>query len=34
VKFHVRKILGKLEVTSRGEAAMLARELRLQSVSA
>ncbi|MFC9255495.1 helix-turn-helix transcriptional regulator [Amycolatopsis thailandensis] len=32
VKFHVRKILGKLEVTSRGEAAVLARELRLASV--
>ncbi|WP_414941427.1 LuxR C-terminal-related transcriptional regulator [Amycolatopsis sp. cmx-11-51] len=34
VKFHVRKILGKLEVTSRGEAAMLARELRLESAGA
>ncbi len=34
VKFHVRKILGKLEVTSRGEAAVLARELRLESVGA
>ncbi|WP_037304747.1 helix-turn-helix transcriptional regulator [Amycolatopsis orientalis] len=34
VKFHVRKILGKLEVTSRGEAAILARELRLESVGA
>ncbi|WP_181777236.1 helix-turn-helix transcriptional regulator [Amycolatopsis pittospori] len=34
VKFHVRKILGKLEVTSRGEAAVLARELRLESVTA
>ncbi|MEV6908204.1 LuxR C-terminal-related transcriptional regulator [Amycolatopsis sp. NPDC051071] len=33
VKFHVRKILGKLEVTSRGEAAVVARELRLESVS-
>ncbi|WP_410661577.1 LuxR C-terminal-related transcriptional regulator [Amycolatopsis sp. lyj-112] len=33
VKFHVRKILGKLEVTSRGEAAVLARELRLESVT-
>ncbi|OXM46818.1 helix-turn-helix transcriptional regulator [Amycolatopsis alba] len=32
VKFHVRKILGKLEVTSRGEAAVLARELRLAPV--
>jgi len=34
VKVHVRKILGKPEVTSRGEAAVLARELRLESVSA
>ncbi|SDU69095.1 regulatory protein, luxR family [Amycolatopsis keratiniphila] len=34
VKFHVRKILGKLEVSSRGEAAVLARELRLESVGA
>ncbi len=34
VKFHVRKILGKLEVTSRGEAAVLARELRMESVGA
>jgi DNA-binding CsgD family transcriptional regulator len=29
VKFHVRNILDKLDVTSRGEAAALARELRL-----
>ncbi len=34
VKFHVRKILGKLEVTSRAEAAVLARELRLEPVTA
>lgn len=34
VKFHVRKILGKLEVTSRAEAAVLARDLRLESVGA
>ncbi|MFG1641086.1 LuxR C-terminal-related transcriptional regulator [Amycolatopsis sp. NPDC049252] len=30
VKFHVRNILDKLDVTSRGEAAALARDLRLE----
>ncbi|SFW91748.1 helix-turn-helix transcriptional regulator [Amycolatopsis australiensis] len=33
VKFHVRNILGKLDVTSRGEAAALARDLRLEPVA-
>ncbi|MCR6489347.1 response regulator transcription factor [Amycolatopsis sp. OK19-0408] len=33
VKFHVRNILGKLDVSSRGEAAALARDLRLEPVT-
>ncbi len=33
VKFHVRNILDKLDVTSRGEAAALARDLRLEPVA-
>jgi DNA-binding CsgD family transcriptional regulator len=32
VKFHVRNILDKLDVSSRGEAAALARDLRLEPV--
>lgn len=33
VKFHVRNILDKLDVSSRGEAAALARDLRLEPVA-
>jgi DNA-binding CsgD family transcriptional regulator len=33
VKFHVRNILDKLDVSSRGEAAALARDLRLEPVT-
>jgi DNA-binding CsgD family transcriptional regulator len=33
VKFHVRNILDKLDVSSRGEAAALARDLRLEAVT-
>lgn len=33
VKFHVRNLLEKLEVSSRGEAAALARDLRLDPVA-
>jgi DNA-binding CsgD family transcriptional regulator len=33
VKFHVRNILDKLDVTSRGEAAALAHELRVEPVA-